>query len=118
MGSPAAAPNLLAQMFAAVQQALIATDLQGTILFWNPFAERLYGWKAEEVLGKNIMAVTVCALTENQALVIMEALKRGESWTGEFQARRKDGSIFPAQVTDSPIYDEQGALVGIVGISF
>jgi len=35
----------------AVEQAVIATDIEGQIIFWNRFAERLYGWRAEEVLG-------------------------------------------------------------------
>jgi two-component system NarL family sensor kinase len=109
--------SLYGQMLDAVQQAVIATNLEGTILFWNPFAERLYGWSGQEVIGKNIMSVLVCSQTEQQAIAIMEALRRGESWSGEFLIIRKDGSTFFAEVIDSPIYDAQEKLVGIVGVS-
>jgi PAS domain S-box-containing protein len=35
----------------AAQVAIIATDLSGTVTYWNPFAEELYGWSSDEVLG-------------------------------------------------------------------
>jgi len=47
----------------------------------------------------------------------MANLKEGKSWSGEFRVRRRDGTTFPAQVTDSPIYDREGRPVGIVGVS-
>jgi PAS domain S-box-containing protein len=47
----------------------------------------------------------------------MSHLREGRSWSGEFLVRRKDGTSFPAVVTDSPIHDDKGALVGIVGVS-
>ena len=43
--------------------------------------------------------------------------KEGKSWSGEFLVRRKDGSVFPAMVTDSPIFNKEGKLVGVVGVS-
>jgi signal transduction histidine kinase len=48
---------------------------------------------------------------------IMAALSAGESWMGEFEVKRKDGAHFVALVTDSPIFDDTGSLVGIVGVS-
>jgi two-component system sensor histidine kinase UhpB len=101
----------------AIHAAIIATDLDGTIIYWNHHAEDLYGWPAEEVLGRNIMQVVVAAEVEKQAADIMEHLRTGQSWTGEFHVLRKDGKQLAALVTDSPIFDENGAMVGIVGIS-
>jgi PAS domain-containing protein len=48
---------------------------------------------------------------------IMSELRAGRSWSGEFVVRRKDGSTFPVMVTDTPVHDEQGTLVGIIGVS-
>jgi diguanylate cyclase (GGDEF)-like protein len=48
---------------------------------------------------------------------IMSELRAGRSWSGEFVVQCKDGSTFPAMVTDTPVYDEQENLVGIIGIS-
>ena len=46
--------RLQAQMLDAVEQAIMAVDLTGRIVFWNRFAETLSGWTAEEVQGRNI----------------------------------------------------------------
>ena len=106
-----------ARLLSAVEQAVIATDLQGTIVYWNSFAEQLYGWSAAEALGANVLEITPADNMREQALQIMSHLKAGKSWSGEFLVRRKDGAVFPAMVTDSPIFSEQGELVGIVGVS-
>src|SRR5829696_6496 len=101
----------------AVGQAIIATDLQGKIIYWNRAAKELYGWSSEEVMGRPIVEVTPSEEMLERAEEIMSELRAGRSWSGEFVLRRKDGSIFPAMVTDTPVYDEQGTLVGIIGVS-
>jgi PAS domain S-box-containing protein len=106
-----------AQLLDTVEQAVIATDLAGRITYWNHFAERLYGWSRAEVLGRLILEVTPSDLSRDQAAAIMERLRRGESWSGEFVVQRRDGARFPAWVADSPIRDAEGKVIGIVGIS-
>ena len=106
-----------ARLLDAVEQAVIATDLNGTITHWNRFAERLYGWPAGEAIGRNILDVTTALSSRPQAAEIMTRLQTGESWSGELLVRRQDGSTFPASVTDSPIYNPAGHLVGIIGVS-
>ncbi|HEY0037099.1 MAG TPA: PAS domain-containing protein [Longimicrobium sp.] len=101
-----------------VEQAVIATDLRGNITYWNRFAEELYGWKRDEVLGRPVMEVTPSEAMVQQAARIMERLLRGESWCGQFPLRRRNGSTFMAQVTDTPIFGSTGELVGVVGVSF
>ena len=104
-------------LFDAVGQALIATDPQGSIIYWNRAAEELYGWSAEEVMGRSIVEVTPSEDLAAQAQEIMGELSHGRSWTGEFVVQRKDGTTFPALVADTPVHDEQGNLVAIIGIS-
>jgi PAS domain S-box-containing protein len=106
-----------AHLLDAVEQAVIATDLNGTIVYWNSFAEGLYRWTAAEALGANILEIIPAAETREQAIEILTRLRGGKSWSGEFLVRRKDGSVFPAMVTDSPIVSEQGELIGVVGVS-
>jgi PAS domain S-box-containing protein len=101
----------------AAQVAIIATDLSGTVTYWNPFAEELYGWSSDEVLGRNIMHITVSSETEQQAREHMLSVMAGKSWAGEFQVRRKNGKYLPAFVTLSPITGERGVNIGIVGVS-
>lgn len=109
--------RLQAQLLDSVQQAVIATDLQGRIIYWNRCAERLYGWPAAEVLGHSVVEVTPSETSMEQAQALMANLQAGVSWSGEFAVRRRDGSSFPALVTDSPVVDETGRLIGIVGVS-
>ncbi|HEX7314823.1 MAG TPA: PAS domain S-box protein [Pyrinomonadaceae bacterium] len=111
------AARFQAHLLDTVEQAVIATDTEGRITYWNRFAERLYGWPADEALGRNIIEVTPAETSGAQALEIMSRLASGETWSGEFNVRRRDGTSFPAMVTDTPIQDETGRLVGMVGVS-
>jgi len=47
----------------------------------------------------------------------MESLKKGKTWSGEFQVKKKDGTIFPVLISNSPIYDENKVISGIIGLS-
>ena len=107
-----------AHLLSAVEQAVISTDLDGVVTYWNSFAESLYGWSTEEAVGRNIIDLTPAEGLASQAAEILVRLRHGESWSGEFLVRRKDGSTFPAFVTDWPLTDATGQLVGVVGVSF
>jgi diguanylate cyclase (GGDEF)-like protein/PAS domain S-box-containing protein len=111
--------RLREHLLGSVEQAVIATDLAGTILYWNPFAERLYGWAAREVLGRNVVQVVPAQTSETLALAeqLMARLRQGESWSGEFEVRHRDGRTMPIHVTNSPLRDERNELIGIIGIS-
>ncbi|MEX0856074.1 MAG: PAS domain S-box protein [Gemmatimonadota bacterium] len=106
-----------AHLLDAVAQAVIATDAEGLVTYWNPAAEALYGWHKAEVLGRSIIEVTPTTQSYEDSVGIMAAIRRGESWSGDFEVRRKDGSTFHAQVTDSPILDSNGEVIGVIGIS-
>ena len=106
-----------AQLLDTVEQAVIATDTEGKITYWNRHAEKLYGWCASEAVGRNILEVTPAETSSEQASEILRSVTSGETWTGEFHVRRRDGSTFPVQVSDTPIHDEGGRLVGVVGVS-
>ena len=87
--------------------AVIATDLGGRIVRWNPAAERLYGWTAEEILGRNIADVTVSEAGQEHGDDIMQSLREGRPWSGGFTVVRKDGSTFPALVTDAGVRTDE-----------
>jgi PAS domain S-box-containing protein len=106
-----------AHLLDTVEQSIIATNLDGIVIYWNQFAQKLYGWTAQEAIGRQIMDLTTPEVMTEQALEIMSHLRRGESWTGEFNVQRRDGTTFPAQIINSPINDDDGTLAGIVGVS-
>jgi PAS domain S-box-containing protein len=111
------AAHFQAKLLDAVGQAVIATDMDGVITYCNPAAEALYGWSRQEMLGRTIYEVTVPQASQDQAAEIMTQLQSGKSWSGEFLVQRRDGTVFSAFVTDTPILDDNGELVGIIGVS-
>lgn len=114
---PSRQVHFQAQLLNAVEQAVIATDLDGTVTYWNRGADRLYGWTAEEALGRNILELNIPSEGLPQAEEIMTCLRAGRVWSGDIVLRHKDGHTFPVHVTDSPVLDDGGEMVGIVGVS-
>jgi PAS domain S-box-containing protein len=106
-----------AQLLEAVEHALIALDLDGTIRYWNRAAETLYGWRSDEVLGRNAQELVVPEGLSSRAADIVARIAAGESWAGEFAVRRRDGTVFPALVSNSPVRDEAGRVIGMIGAS-
>ena len=97
-------------------KAVIGTDENGTVLFWNSAAEDLYGYSADEAIGRNIVDITPAMMSRRDAERIMHELLAGKSWNGDFTVRHRDGSVITVQVEDVPVMVD-GAVVGIVGIS-
>ncbi len=112
-----AAIRFQAQLLHAVQQAVIATDPEDIVIFWNKFAENLYGWTAEEAVGRNIQELTPAPFLREHGAEIFERGAAGASWTGEFLVQGKSGKPFPALLTTAPILDEKGTVLGFVRVS-
>ncbi|HXQ78130.1 MAG TPA: PAS domain S-box protein [Gemmatimonadaceae bacterium] len=112
-----AAIRFQAELLNAVQQAVVATDPEGLVIFWNKFAEKLYGWAAEEAVGKQIEELTPSPFLRDHAGEIVERGTAGESWTGEFLVQGKSGKAFPALLTASPVRDRHGSVLGYVRVS-
>ena len=100
-----------------VGQAVIATNMLGEVIYWNTAAEKIYGWTSSEAIGQNIVSLTPAEQTKEQAVEIMHELSEGKSWSGEFLVNGKVGKSFPCYVTDTPIFDSNSILIGIIGIS-
>jgi PAS domain S-box-containing protein len=112
-----AAIRFQAQLLNAVQQAVVATDPEGLVIFWNAFAENLYGWAAEEAVGKPIHELTPAPFLRDHGGEIGQRGAGGESWTGEYLVQGKTGKAFPALLTTAPVRDARGAVVGYVRVS-
>ncbi len=106
-----------AKMLDTIAEAVVATDLDGTITYWNRFAETLYGWSAEEALGSNVADLAMTDISPEQAAEIMVRLQASESWSGELMVKNRAGEMFPALVMTTPIIDENGAQIGVIGVA-
>lgn len=106
-----------AELLNHIAESAIATDVEGKITYWNTAAEALYGWTAEEAIGEMITEVIISNQHREEAQRIFNALAKGERWSGQFAVRHKDGTRFDVHVTDIPVFDNQGSLIGVLGIS-
>jgi diguanylate cyclase (GGDEF)-like protein/PAS domain S-box-containing protein len=106
-----------ARVLDAVGQPVIATDLEGKVLYWNRAAEETYGWSSEEALGRRSRDLTVPKESLEKAEEVVSELRAGRTWSGEVLLRRKDGSYVPVFVTATPLFDARGDLAGMIGVS-
>ncbi|MCE9578067.1 MAG: PAS domain S-box protein [Deltaproteobacteria bacterium] len=100
----------------AVGEAIVVTDVAGRIVHWTPAAERLFGWPAAEVLGRDVLDVIPAEMTRTQAHERLARLTAGEAWTGQFLVRRRDGTAFLAWVTATPQRDDAGTVTAVIGV--
>jgi PAS domain S-box-containing protein len=108
--------HLQARMLDSVGQAVIATDMNHRLIYWNAAATRLFGWSRAEALGRPLADVLPAQAGPEQQARIMAMLSRGEQWSGEMSVRRRDGGVVPLLTTNSPLYDEAGQPIAIIGV--
>jgi PAS domain S-box-containing protein len=101
----------------SIGQAVLVTDPDGIIHYGNKGVKSFFGWDTEELVGKNCAEVLSVDGMASYSEEIMEKLKAGEVWTGEFRIRRRDGSFFDAIVSDTPVWDDEGKLSAIIGVT-
>ena len=102
----------LASIVESSGDAIVSKTLDGIIVSWNSAAENLFGYAAEEVIGKSI-TILIPAELHDEEPKILERIRRGDSLDHyETIRRRKDGSRLPVSLSVSPIKDAHGAIVG------
>ena len=107
-----AAVLLLAAIVESSDDAIIGKTLDGTITSWNKGAEKIYGYKEHEVVGKPI---TILAPhdREDEIKGFLEQIKNGKSVKHiETVRRKKNGDTIPVSLTISPIIDKEGHIIG------
>ena len=94
------------------EDAILSKDLDGVILSWNHGAERLFGYAAEEAIGKPVTIIIPPDRREEEP-AILDKIRRGERIDHfETVRQRKDGSLIDISLTISPIRDAVGQIVG------
>jgi PAS domain S-box-containing protein len=102
----------LVAIVASSDDAIIGKDAHGIVTSWNAGAEKLYGYKASEVIGQNIKRL-LPADREREEDNILQRLEQGELIENfETIRRRKDGEFIHVSLTISPIRDAGGKVVG------
>ena len=106
-----------ASLLDKAQDAIVVTDLQRRVTFWNKSAERLYGWTAEEAIGK---VVTDLFYPDGDAAEVLRAfddVRNNGEWTGELQLRTKAGRRVSIESRSTLVRDANGEPRSILSIN-
>jgi PAS domain S-box-containing protein len=106
------AAQRLSAIVESAEDAILAKDLNGVIMSWNSGAERLFGYTADEVIGKSV-TILIPADRLDEEPQILDRIRRGER-VEHFDTvrRRKDGSLVDIGLSISPIRNAAGQVVG------
>jgi PAS domain S-box-containing protein len=108
--------HLLSAALDSARDAILITDLQGTISYANGALEQMTGYRRQELVGQNPRLLKSQAHPPAIYAELWRTVLSRASWQGELTNRRKDGSLFDVSLTVSPIVDGQGQLTHFVGI--
>ncbi|KAL9389294.1 hypothetical protein Peur_017899 [Populus x canadensis] len=101
----------------SVGQSVHIFDHSGRIIYWNRTAENLYGYSAAEALGQDAIELLIDPRDYAVANGIVQRVSMGEKWTGKFPVKNKMAERFTVVATNTPLYDDDGALAGIICVS-
>ncbi len=107
----------LSSLWESVDDCLIETDLKGTILGWNPGAEKLYGYKSKAIIGKSISIIIPSKRKDEFLKIIRNIRKEKKTYHIETERIDKNKVIKNVSTTLIPIKNERGKLVGITSIT-
>lgn len=105
--------NLLEQ----ISDAVISTDLNYQIISWNKGAEQIYGWSAEEAVGKTIGELIPAVWTSESPDEVGHLFQTQGYWTGEYQQKRRDGTLIDVLTSSTVVHDAGGNSIGAVAVN-
>lgn len=109
--------RLQARLLDMVGQAVIATDSDGKIIYWNRAAQTLHGWSTAEALGRHVNELPPSATVQQYRETIRPQLLSGDVWSGEVVIQCRDGVPITVMLNAAPILNEYGEYCGLVGVS-
>lgn len=104
-----------AQILDQIHDAVVCTDLHGVVTSWNRGAERLHGYRADEMIGQPVSRLYLEHERTTRFAEVVEAMRTCGEFETEVQLQRKDGSVVDAHLSLSLIRDERGNPIGTVG---
>lgn len=105
-----------ASLLDRAQDAIMLRNLDSTLRYWNKGAERMYGWTAEEVLGRT-MEDLMYRRPQVLATAMRQTLDGNGDWTGELEEVARDGSVVWLEARWTVVRDEQGQVNGVLCIN-
>jgi PAS domain S-box-containing protein len=109
--------NEQAALLDVVDAAVIALGPDRRVTYWNAGAQALYGWTAEEVVGRTVRELTLAPETHGRAAAVIKQLLRDGQWEGHFDVRDREGREFPVYARNRLLRDADGEPAGFIGVS-
>lgn len=106
----------LASLLAASADAIVGVMLDGTIMSWNPAAEKLYGFPAQDIIGTPVSALIPSEYWENLNVNLAKIAEGATIPAFEGSGVNRDGMRFDISLSLSPIPDKSGTIVGAAAI--
>jgi PAS domain S-box-containing protein len=106
-----------ASLLSNIHDAVIATNADGELTAWNRAAENLYGWKADEVLGRPVQEVLPSDITSEQKAAALRALSQIGHCRLEVTQYRRDGNPLAIEGTTIALHDNDGRVTGYVSVN-
>ncbi|MFT3749659.1 MAG: PAS domain S-box protein [Agriterribacter sp.] len=100
-----------------IRDAVISTDKDLCIVSWNDKAEKIFGWKEEEVRGKPILSVVKPGYKDEGRAAIIKRVKSTGIWDGEINLEKKDGQKITTSLSWSAIWAPNGRIRGSITIA-
>jgi PAS domain S-box-containing protein len=102
----------LAKIIDSSDDAIVSKDLNGIIQSWNPAAERMFGYTADEAVGRSIRMIIPDERQGEEDFVLRQIRAGHPVRHLETVRRRKDGATLPISLTVSPVYNDAGEVIG------
>jgi len=106
-----------AHLLEHVDDAIVASDAQFRLTAWNAAAERTYGWKAQEALGRDGLDIVQTEFPEAERMEMLRTIQEKGYYRGEATQVRRDGSRFPVEVSSIVLHDAAGRVTGYVSVN-
>ena len=97
-------------------EAIVITDIRGTIQYVNPAFEQIAGYSPDEVIGENPRILQSGEHDQAFYRKLWQTITNGKAWTGQFVNKKKDGTLYREDATISPVRDSSGKIVNYVAV--
>jgi PAS domain S-box-containing protein/putative nucleotidyltransferase with HDIG domain len=105
-----------AHMLANIREAVLGSDEESILTFWNAAAESIYGWKEEEVIGKSESEILQNEFPDGNRDKVFQELRESGEYTGKVTQIRKDGTKIFVEMHANTVHDPNGKTIGFVSV--
>jgi PAS domain S-box-containing protein len=109
--------HLQAILLESITDAVISVDHDYNVKSWNSGAEKMYDWKAQEVVGKNLMNILKTEFVHESPPEVLKYVNKHNTWLGEVLQITKSGKKISILSSISTLRDEKGTITGYVSVN-